>query len=43
MAIAARLVEGAAKGEEALSNTALSFARKIAKLIADNPEAFAED
>lgn len=43
LAIAARLVEGAAKGEEALSNTALSFARKIAKLIADNPEAFAED
>jgi len=43
MALAARLVEGAAKGEEALSNTALSFARKIAKLVADNPDAFAED
>jgi hypothetical protein len=42
MALAARLVEGAAKGEEALSNTALSFARKIAKLIAANPEAFAD-
>lgn len=43
MALAARLVEGAAKGEEALSNTALSFARKIAKLIADNPDAFTDD
>jgi hypothetical protein len=43
MALAARLVEGAAKGEEALSNSALSFARKIAALVAANPEAFAED
>jgi hypothetical protein len=43
MALAARLVEGAAKGEEALSNSALSFARKIAALVASNPEAFAED
>ena len=43
MALAARLVEGAAKGEEALSNSALSFARKIAALVASNPDAFAED
>lgn len=43
LALAARLVEGAAKGDEALSNTALSFARKIAALVAANPEAFAED
>ena len=43
MALAARLVEGVAKGEEALSNSALSFARKIAALVAANPEAFAED
>jgi hypothetical protein len=42
MALAARLVEGVTKGEEALSNTALSFARKIAALVASNPEAFAE-
>jgi hypothetical protein len=42
LALAARLVEGAAKGEEALSNAALSFARKIAALVAANPEAFAE-
>lgn len=43
MALAARLVEGVAKGEEALGNAALSFARKIAALVAANPEAFAED
>ena len=43
LAIAARLVEGAAKGEEALSPAALSFARRIAALVASNPEAFAED
>lgn len=43
LAIAARLVEGVAKGEEALSETALSFARRIAALVASNPEAFAED
>lgn len=43
LAIAARLVEGAAKGEEALTGTALSFARRIAALVAANPEAFAED
>lgn len=43
LALAARLVEGAAKGEEALSDCALSFARKIAALVAANPDAFAED
>lgn len=43
LALAARLVEGAAKGEEALTGTALSFARRIATLVASNPEAFAED
>lgn len=43
LALAARLCEGAANGDEALSNTALSFARKIAALVAANPEAFAED
>lgn len=43
LAIAARLVEGAAKGDEALSPAALSFARRIAALVASNPEAFAED
>ena len=41
--IASRLVEGAAKGEEALAPTALSFVRRIAALVAANPEAFAED
>lgn len=43
LALAARLVEGAAKGEEALTGTALSFARRIAALVAANPEAFTED
>jgi hypothetical protein len=43
LALAARLVEGAAKGDEALSGTALSFARRIAALVAANPETFAED
>jgi hypothetical protein len=43
LALAARLVEGAAKGEEALTSAALSFARKIAALVASNPEAFADD
>ncbi len=43
LALAARLVEGVAKGDEALSNSALSFARKIAKIVNDNPDAFAED
>lgn len=43
LALAARLVEGAAKGEEALAPSALSFARRIAALVAANPEAFAED
>lgn len=42
LAAAARLIEGAAKGDEALCNAALSYARKIAKLVAANPEAFAE-
>lgn len=43
MALAARLCEGAAKGDEALSGTALSFARKIAAIVAANPDAFADD
>lgn len=43
LALATRLVEGVAKGEEALSPAALSFARRIAQLVAANPEAFAED
>jgi hypothetical protein len=43
LALATRLVEGVAKGEEALSPAALSFARRIATLVASNPEAFAED
>jgi hypothetical protein len=43
MALAARLCEGVAKGDEALSGTALSFARRIADLVKANPEAFAED
>jgi hypothetical protein len=43
LALAARLVEGAAKGDEALAPAALSFARRIAALVAANPEAFAED
>ena len=43
LALAARLVEGAAKGDEALSGTALSFARKIAAIVAANPDAFADD
>jgi hypothetical protein len=42
LALAARLVKGAANGKEALSNAALSFAREIAALVAANPEAFAE-
>jgi hypothetical protein len=43
MALAARLCEGVAKGEESMSNTALSFARRIAELVSANPDAFAED
>lgn len=43
LALATRLVEGVAKGEEALSPAALSFARRIAALVAANPDAFAED
>jgi hypothetical protein len=42
LAVAARLIEAVANGEEALSNAAASFARKIAALVAANPEAFAE-
>jgi hypothetical protein len=42
MALATRLCEGVAKGEEALCNSALSFARRIAALVAANPAAFAE-
>lgn len=43
LALATRLIEGAAKGEEALCGSALSYARRIAALVAANPEAFAED
>ena len=39
LGIAKRIV----KGEEAATNTALSTFRELAKLIASNPEAFAED
>ena len=42
LAVAARLIEAVANGEEALSNAAASFARKIAALVVANPEAFAE-
>lgn len=42
-AAAARLCEGVAKGDEAMCNAALSYARRIAALVAANPEAFAED
>jgi len=38
-----RLIEGAAKGEEALGNTALSYARKIAAVVASQPDTFADD
>lgn len=43
LAAAARLIESAAKGDEALGNAALSYARRIAELVAANPEAFADD
>jgi hypothetical protein len=43
LAAALRLIEGAAKGEEALAPNALSFARRIATLVASNPDAFADD
>lgn len=43
LALATRLIEGVAKGEEALCGSALSYARRIAALVAANPEAFAED
>lgn len=39
---AARLCEGIAKGDEALGNTELSFVRRIAALVAANPDAFAD-
>lgn len=42
-AAAAMLTRKAIKGEEALCDAALSCLRQIAKLVADNPEAFAED
>lgn len=42
LALAARLCDGVAKGEEALSNSALSFARRIAAIVASNPDAFAD-
>jgi hypothetical protein len=42
LAMASRLCEGVSKGEEAMNNAALSFARKIAALVAANPEAFAD-
>ena len=40
LALAARLVEGAAKGEEALSNAALSWVGRIVRVVMENPEAF---
>ena len=43
IAAAALLARRAADGKEALCNSALSGLRAIAKLVADNPEAFAED
>jgi len=43
LAAALRLIEGAAKGEEALAPTALSFARRIASLVASQPDTFADD
>lgn len=43
LALATRLIEGVAKGEEALCGSALSYARRIAALVAANPDAFAED
>lgn len=42
-AAAARLCEGVAKGDEAICNAALSYARRIAALVTAHPEAFAED
>lgn len=42
-AAAWRLTVGASNGEEALCGSALSYARRIAALVAANPEAFAED
>jgi hypothetical protein len=40
---AAALVAGVAKGNEAVTNAALSFARKIAAIVAANPDTFAAD
>jgi hypothetical protein len=42
LAAALRLVQGVAKGEEALSGPALSFVRAIAKEVTANPDAFAD-
>jgi hypothetical protein len=42
LAAALRLVEGVAKGDEALSGPALSFARRIATVVASAPDAFAD-
>jgi len=39
---ALRVVESVAKGDETLKDTDLSFARRIAQLVANNPEAFEE-
>ena len=43
LAAAFRLIDGAAKGEEALASVALDYARRIAKAVNDNPDAFAAD
>lgn len=43
LAAAFRLIDGAAKGEEALASVALDYARRIAALVTANPEAFAAD
>lgn len=38
-----RLTVGVSNGDEAICNVALSYARRIAALVAANPDAFAED
>jgi hypothetical protein len=43
LSAAFRLVSGVAKGEEAMCNTALDYARRIADLVKANPDAFAGD
>lgn len=43
LSAAFRLVSGVAKGEEAMGNTALDYARRIADLVKANPDAFAGD